>query len=382
MAQYPELTFGMQAVRKAGEQLKGKLFVGEDGDISEAHMVFMIANSWRDSHFLPMRSIFLTTKYKLRKLKIGGDMAARPKRMASIRRKLRESSTKLDQMQDIGGCRAILDDIAGVRALLDQVRQEFPHSIRREWPYIDRPKSDGYRSHHVVFHFNSRIRAQDVYEGRRIELQVRTRLQHSWATAVEAVGLFNGEDLKHHHGSSEWLRLFQLVSAEFAHVEGCPVGEGVPERPARIAEIKDLDARLSAVTLLENIRTATHYAENFVYERGKYFLIIYNENHTVEIENFYYPMQVTARQAALERQIEDGNIRSKAVVVEVDKIESLIRTYPNYFGDVGLFVQNLRRIINGKDAQEFTLLPQAVVRPRVEERPDPRLLIRRYDRWN
>ncbi|WP_261322854.1 RelA/SpoT domain-containing protein [Rhizobium leguminosarum] len=201
MAQYPELTFGMQAVRKAGEQLKGKLLVGADGGISEAHMVFTIANSWRDSHFLPMRSIFLSTTYKLRKLKIGGDMAARPKRMASIRRKLRESSTKLDQMQDLGGCRAILDDIAGVHALLDQIRHDFPHGIRKEWPYIDQPKLDGYRSHHVVFHFNPRQRAQDIYEGRRIELQVRTRLQHSWATAVEAVGLFNGEDLKHHHGS-------------------------------------------------------------------------------------------------------------------------------------------------------------------------------------
>lgn len=313
---------------------------------------------------------------------ISGDMAARPKRMESIRRKLRESSTKLDQMQDIAGCRAIMDDIAGVRELTWRLREKFPHSIRREWHHIDNPKIDGYRSHHLVFDFCPRKRDQEPYEGRRVELQIRTRLQHSWATAVEAVGLFHGEDLKHQKGSEEWLRLFQLVSAEFAHVESCPVGPSVPERHERIAEIKDLNHRLGAVGVLQNIRTATHYAESFVYESGKYFLIIYKADHTVEVENYDDSIQISARLAVIEREIADGRTDSKAVVVEVDKVENLVRTYPNYFGDVSLFVRNLRRITNGQDAQEYSLSPQQVVRPRPHERPDPSLLIRRYHRWN
>ncbi|MXN47201.1 hypothetical protein GR138_18550 [Shinella kummerowiae] len=381
MAQYPQLQFGMQTVRKAGERLAGDLSLGPNRDISEARQVFAVAHSWRDSHFMPMRSVFLSVKYRMRKEQIGGDMAARPKRMASIRRKLRESSTKLDQMQDIGGCRAILDDIAGVRALLDKIRQEFPHVIRQEWPYIEKPKPDGYRSHHIVFTFCPRTREQRPFDGRRIELQVRTRLQHSWATAVEAVGLFNGEDLKHHKGSGDWLRLFQLVSAEFAHVEGCPIGPDVPQRRERLNEIKILNDKLGAVSILENIRTATHYAETFVYERGKFFLIHYREDRTVTVENYTETLQVAARLAGLEQDIESSGGKAKVVVVEVDKIENLIRTYPNYFGDVGVFLQNLRWLVSGKDAQEYTLLPQKLVAPRPEERPDPRHLIRRYDRW-
>jgi hypothetical protein len=47
-----------------------------------------------------------------------------------------------------------------------------------------------------------------VYNGRRVEVQVRTQLQHSWATAVEAVGLFRREDLKAGRGDLDWLRLF------------------------------------------------------------------------------------------------------------------------------------------------------------------------------
>lgn len=381
MAEYPQLQFPMQTVRKAGQKLAGNLYLHADGDYTEAHHVFRIANSWRDSHFLPMRSAYLSLRFKMLRNGIPGDVAARPKRMSSIRRKLRETSTKLDQMQDIAGVRAILDDISGVRALTDSIREKFPHSFRQEWTYIDQPKDDGYRSHHIVFHFQPRRKDQEPYEGRRIELQIRTRLQHSWATAIEAVGLFNGIDLKHHKGSEEWLRLFQLMSAEFAHVEGCPIGPGVPERRLRIEEIKDLNGRLGAANVLQNIRSATHYAESFVFERGKYFVIVYKPDHTVEVENFDSPIQVSARLAMYERQAEDGVSGSKAVVVEVDKVENLVRTYPNYFGDVSLFLNNLLRITKGQDAREYSLSPQQVVRPRPQEIPDPRLLVRRYTRW-
>ena len=102
MGKYPHLQFPMQTVRKAGQKLAGNLYLHENGDYREANDVFRIANSWRDSHFLPMRSTYLSLRFKMLRKGIAGDVAARPKRMSSIRRKLRESSTKLDQMQDIG----------------------------------------------------------------------------------------------------------------------------------------------------------------------------------------------------------------------------------------------------------------------------------------
>ena len=171
------------------------------------------------------------------------------------------------------------------------------------------------------------------------------------------------------------------MSAEFSYVEGCPVASSVPERRERIQEMKDPNARLGAAALLQNIRSATHYADSFYHERGKYFLIVYKVDHTVEVENFDESIQVSARLAMYERQAEEGTSASKAVVVEVDKVENLVKSYPNYFGDVSLFLNNLLRITKGQDAREYSLSPQQVVPPRAQEMPDPRLLVRRYTRW-
>lgn len=379
---YPNLAYPIKSVREAGKRLAGKLSFDDDASYQEALEIFSIANSWRDSHFFPMRSVYLCARHKMRKAKLGGDMAARPKRMSSIRRKLRDSTINLDQMQDIAGCRAIMDDITGVRQLTAMIKEKFPHDLRKEWHYIDSPKEDGYRSHHIGFEFTPRSSDQESYRSRRVELQIRTRLQHSWATAIEAVSLFNGEDLKHHRGSKEWLRFFKLISGEFAYVEDCEVGPDMPTRRERISEIRDLNHQLGAVRVLENIRTATHYAESYTFERGRYFLLRYKPDHTVEVENYDNELQVTARLAIYEKEIEQTESGAKVVVVEVDKVENLIKTYPNYFGDVSLFVRNLKRVIKGKDAQEYSLSPQQVVAPKVTERPDPSALIRRYRSWD
>jgi hypothetical protein len=378
MSNYPRLAYNMKAVRKAGERLSEKIAIGAAGFPSdEALEIFAIANSWRDSHIYPMRSIRFSLRHKMRQVEAKGDTAARPKRMSSIRRKLRDSSINLDQMNDLGGCRAILDDIAAVRAVIEAIRNDFPHDVRKEYPYIDEPKLDGYRSHHIVVEYKGR-REAEIFNGRRIELQIRTRLQHSWATAVEAVELYRGEDLKHGKGNSDWLRLFALASAEFSYAEGCPVNAQMPDRWARQKEIKELNRTLNAVDFLENIKNATHYAENYSYDQARFFLIRYSPAHQVFVEAYTSARTIAARYSKLESEMVPG---ASVVVVEVDKIEKLIQTYPNYFGDVSLFVRNLRHICSGKQVIEYSMAPPQIVAPKPHEKPNPELLRRRYTKW-
>jgi ppGpp synthetase/RelA/SpoT-type nucleotidyltranferase len=370
----------MDDVRAAGKSLAGPVyFTPERHD--EAIAVFTIANSFRDSHIYPMRSIRASVRTYMRQASVRGDMASRPKRMASIRRKLADTTIRLDQMQDLGGCRAILNDINGVNRLVDRIRLKSAHGIRREWDYIRNPKDDGYRSHHLSLEFNPNRREDESYAGRRIELQVRTRLQHSWATAIEAVSLYRNQDLKHHQGDGDWLRLFELTSAEFAHIERSPLPEGVPDRTERIKEMKDLNARLGAVSTLENIKAATHFAENFTYDRGRYYLLRYRPDHTVKIETYSDTISATSALAIAERAIEAGESQEKVVLVEVDKIDKLVSTYPNYFGDVSLFIRNLQLACSGQAGIEYTVAPQEVVRPKEIEKPDFSALFRRYTRW-
>ncbi|MEP0518527.1 MAG: RelA/SpoT domain-containing protein [Hyphomicrobiales bacterium] len=384
MAQYPHFGYSMSSLRKVGDRLSKTIHHDEWRKPVEQERItelFAVANNWRDSHIMPMRSVRYSVRYAIRKLNIEGDLASRPKRMPSIRRKLKDSSVKLDQMNDLGGCRAIMDDIAGVRALVHQIEQTFPHDIRKEYRYIDDPKKDGYRSHHIVFNFVPKSQEQKPFEGRRIELQIRTRLQHSWATAIEAVSLFTGTDLKHHRGHENWLRLFELTSAEFAFAESCPTADGVPGHHERVSEIRQLCRELKAINTLENIKNATHYAENFVSDNAKYYLIKYQSDHTVSVQPYSGAILAAAALQNEEQKNEFGFADSKVVLVEVDQVERLVQTYPNYFGDVSLFVRNLRNLCEGSRAVEYSMTPQKVIKQKPRERPDPAALRRRYSKW-
>jgi ppGpp synthetase/RelA/SpoT-type nucleotidyltranferase len=114
---YPQLRYSNNQVKKAGKALRGAL------DYSpETVEVFRIAYNWRDSHAFPMRKLRHEIMGKIRIVGGRGITAARTKRMASIRKKLRRTSNTLLQMQDLGGCRAIMEAITGVKDLVRVVR--------------------------------------------------------------------------------------------------------------------------------------------------------------------------------------------------------------------------------------------------------------------
>jgi ppGpp synthetase/RelA/SpoT-type nucleotidyltranferase len=120
----------------------------------------------------------------------------------------------------LAGCRAILPSIKEVKAVIEGLRANMKHEFHNEADYINKPKPDGYRSHHMILKFKG-IDEEVMFDGRRVEIQIRSHVQHSWATAVEAVGMFRSEDLKAGQGNPRWLRLFQLMSAEMSMAEGC-----------------------------------------------------------------------------------------------------------------------------------------------------------------
>ena len=71
---------------------------------------------------------------------------------------------------------------------------------------------------------------------------------------------------------------------------------------------------------------------------------------------------------SFQRETELENI----VLVEVSKVEYIKAAYPNYFGDVGYFYNQLRRVVQGKGAQEFSRVPvtQKPRKPRTSYRSE------------
>ena len=107
-------------------------------------------------------------------------------------------------MQDIGGCRAIVENIGELRRVERRVVLRRP-PLRVD-DYVNSPRSSGYRAVHLVVQ----------YDDRSIEIQLRTRLMHDWAIAVERLGGRMNEDLKSSRGPREVLDWLEVVSAAMA----------------------------------------------------------------------------------------------------------------------------------------------------------------------
>lgn len=373
MAEFPKFEYTMHDVKRAGEALKGEILWSEERR-EENVRIFQIANNWIDSHGYPMYRVKMEAIGKLRACKIDGITIARLKRMSSVRRKLRTISSKLDQIQDLGGCRVILPSIDGASALIERFRDKGRHHLHNEGPYIESPKPGGYRSHHMIYKYVGNDESA-VLNNRRVEIQIRTRLQHAWATAVEAVGNFTGDELKAGRGDQRWLRLFELMSAEFAMTENCPMPDGVPARAARIKEIRGLESELSAASMMESMRQAVHYTGSYVQsgERPEFYRIEFNRRtKEARVTPHNRPIPGLAEQHLIEQAAEEsGDKDINTVLVSADSIEDLYAGYPNYFGDVALFTKSLRIVVGGDRVPDYNLPPQEAVPPPPRDSIDP-----------
>ncbi|MGN6148591.1 MAG: RelA/SpoT domain-containing protein [Rhizomicrobium sp.] len=374
MTDFPKLEFSMRDVRRAGDFLKEEIPWSEER-AEELKGVFRIANNWRDSHVYPMTKLRHEMMGKIRSVRADGLTVARLKRMRSIRKKLRTISANLSQIQDLGGCRAIVSSIGDVARLIAAYRADNRHEKHREDDYINCPKLGGYRSHHLVLKFHG-DEERSIFDGRRIEVQIRTRLQHSWATAVEAVGTFRNEDMKAGQGDRGWLRLFDLMSAEFAIAEHCPIRSDLPDTVIRRKEIRYLDKQLGALGMLENLRQAVRGTDGYTADpympSPKYYLIKYdNVERIVDVQPYFRAIDGAASYDSAEQpDIVSGGNRYNVVFVEAFKIESLKEAYPNYFGDVQLFAKNLQNIVQHGEPREYVMPPRIVEPPRSFEGAD------------
>lgn len=302
-----------------------------------------VLDNWRACHVSPLKSFQASLRQKLKKIDPDALVSQRLKRTPSIISKLqRNPGMSLARMQDIGGIRAVVSNMQEVRDL-EQFYKKGTRAftiVKGGKDYINYPKSSGYRSVHQIF---------KCKDGFSIELQIRTQIQHAWATAVETMGTFLDHSLKSSEGPDEWLNFFSLASSAFSVLESTP----------RIPEFSSLsdqetfelllkkEQELDVLNKLSGFRVvARHITDDN--RKGKYHLVTLDldrmmaniqsfESRHVHIANEEYSKK--------EEEVTEGK-NIQVVLVTSESIVALKKAYPSYFLDSKNFakqVENVRR---------------------------------------
>ena len=179
----------------------------------------------------------------------------------------------------------------------------------------------------------------------KIEIQIRTLLQHKWATAVEAAETFTGQALKSNQGSEDWRRFFALMSSVFAIRENSPTVPGTPSNLDELhAEIRKLDATHHMAATFSGYRAIFPQVEK--QRDAKYFLVRLDPiNRLVRVKGFKQSESKEANRSYTEaEQAIERNSAVRVVLVSVSSISSLRRAYPNYFLDTDAFLSEVTAI--------------------------------------
>lgn len=355
---HTKLTHSRTAIDKAGRYLSAP-----DEDREKLEKSLECLNNWRSFHRFPLNTITVDLRLKVQRTQPDATSPVRRlKRARSIISKISKESMRLTQMQDIGGCRAVLPDIRTVYEIRDLYRNgKSAHKLVAVDDYIANPKSSGYRSLHLIFKFKSSGYPQ--YNNLQIEVQLRTITQHAWATAVETVGALSGQALKSSEGEKDWLDFFKLASVALEHSEYAVPPRQPPISIGQIArDLSLLRKKLHVEKKLTAYREALRATEKTFTRKAAYYLLVllpeqpqlqifsYSRHSTeqafADYEKFerLLPLYPPRRQLPLFPELENYS-GAQAVLVGADSFKDLRDSYPNYYLDTKLFLEKLDSFI-------------------------------------
>lgn len=337
----------------AGRVLSAGLQYGVPSDYAHA---MEIAQQWRSQHMEPTERCF--TKVLECSKGISRSVATfRLKRMISIVRKIQRPNThfKLGELDDIGGCRLIVESNEQVRYAASWLAANLPlKNGSADKDYIAHPQDSGYRSRHLLCSIASDSASYHV------EVQIRTRLQHCWSTAVEAVGEIYGTEYKsptvrtNASGDDEnRLCFFKIISSLFALEEDSPQVPGFAGNyKTLVQQLRELECTRS---LLNDLSAAVDsvFVVDIPESSSELFLLkLSRENQYLDVESFCVDEleEALRRYDAVERRIElpDDDILAddeadydNAVLVYAGDAEQLAVAYPNYSTNVRFFLDKV-----------------------------------------
>lgn len=338
-----------KAVKRAGDRIRAKIATDDD---------FEVVSYWRAAHAIPMNSFKDSLKSKMKKTAYkSGLISRRLKRMPSVTGKLiRFPEMDLSRMQDIAGVRVVLRNIATLDKFKNDCFDSYNSDRRlnfkfvRESDYIYSPKKDGYRSLHQIFEYTGKKYPE--LKGLKVELQIRTRLQHAWATAVEALGLAMKSSFKTGEGDDEHKLFFKLCSSAFSFIENTNQHDDFKGYSVDqiLEQLYELESKINVLERLVGISSAYKHIETPKTEKkpSTYHLIILDlDKRLMDIRGFNKRQLINAESAYLEMEkvVRDNNLNWEVVLISIDDIKKMKIAYPNYFLNSQEFVREVNKII-------------------------------------
>ena len=330
-----------KAVNKAGDIIR------KSTNLEEIDRAILILDNWRALHSTPLRAIKMFLQGILRRKKFTNVIIVqRLKRMPSIIRKIKRfDKMAVARMQDIGGIRIILPTITDVYAAhMAIIKSKAKHiPVTPPVDYIKKPKKDGYRSLHQVFKYNNYKHPE--CDGMNIEVQIRTKLQHSWATAVEILGIIQNASYKTGEGGDDEKQFFRLVSYLFAKKEKQEVIEDLKDRSIESIrqELKSLNKKTGLINLLDTASKSAVKIEQNLDSNSKYFVLVltFKDNVGVlRLNGFKYEDDAKSFYRAKEEDTRTEANKS-VLMISADNVRSIKKAYPNYYLDTQFFIKEL-----------------------------------------
>ncbi len=344
---------------KSKIDLAGSVLINEETSTEEKERALEVLDNWRAIHRYPLHIFKKRLKTVSEKMDEDALSVQRLKRLPSILKKLKriysgdKPTMNLSQMQDIAGCRAVMSNVEMARKLYREgyILGDLKHKKVNEKDYITHPKEDGYRSVHLIYRYNSDKERKKDYNGLLIEVQIRSKLQHIWATAIETVDFFTRQAIKSNEGQKEWKDFFRLVSSAFAIIENTPLVPNTPRDEVELySQIKEKEKELKVIKIMNGWTEAIGVFERATKEKPniQFFLLeldIEQERLSLSRYTKNQEEKAIADYARAEKR-NQGKKEYDVVLVGADTTNDLKKAYPNYFVDTREFLINLQKILD------------------------------------
>ncbi|WP_081007904.1 RelA/SpoT domain-containing protein [Vibrio alginolyticus] len=325
--------------------------------------------NFREVHLYPlmlMKNHVVRTANRVNKKII---VARRLKRLPTIINKLErstldgktENKIKFTRMQDIGGCRAIVKDLEQLKKLKRKLESsKSVHTIIRTNDYLI-PKDSGYGGVHLIYSCFEGSESRTPWTKLKIEVQLRTELQHNWATSLEIIDIVEGLNLKtstENHNS--WRSFFSIAGKLVAHKEGALFLEK-SQYNLYLLKLFRYEMELNALSVLGRSAIAINSATNKA-NLGKFpksstgmFLLDYKfiDSHLEMRIRHFNSKNVDNALRELAKSEADKEINI-SVLLSSEDARNLKKAYPNYFGSTSEFMKFIsNEISNLEDEIEF-----------------------------